>query len=496
MKILEKDLEQALLNKINRLDSVVNNYGANNADGVVAYNESGFYIKKLNDSSLRKIYTEEEIMSMHDSLYTEKALTTSTNFHVMNPIKSDNKAIRSFLQEASLATVTADLKNNIFLFKNKGSSVVLLYSNGKLNYIADNKLILNVMIGELLLKELNIDFKEIVDVDFYEDMIYLATYRNGILRFNGKEFETVCTELYLQKIEVVSPELVFCITDEYCSLFNMKVVKRAEKLMFLNKSHQVAKDVFASESGIAILGNPVGVPSDSLVHFLQKNKDAISFNLMDYRLSKNPASIYYSPKFIRLIGNIIYVSGKFKDNLFIWTYNVDTRDFEEQFIDCIEVDELTGFEMIRNQFVISSKKHIYVVSENKLLEKYFVQSEIMKLYSSGNSLYVIDKRGLSSFMLPEYVAKNDTITFDIFRSYEACNNIDILVKNASRNEPVKIFDKETMTEIKPAYYAIYNGSAILKLINCKSTALELRLTVTPNSVIDGIVVKTNRQFMR
>ena len=53
-----------------------------------------------------------------------------------------------------------------------------------------------------------------------------------------------------------------------------------------------------------------------------------------------------------------------------------------------------------------------------------------------------------------------------------------------------------MTEIKPAYYAIYNGSAILKLINCKSTALELRLTVTSTSDIGGIVVKTNRQFMR
>ena len=496
MKILEKDLEQSLLNKINRLDSIVANYGPNNADGVVAYNASGFYIKKLNDSSLRKIYNEDEIMSLHESLLDEKALTTSTNFHVMNHEKYDNKAIRSFLKEASLSTVATDLKENVYRFKNNEKDIVLLYSNGRLKYISENQLMIDYQISDLLLRNHNIDFRDIVDLDVYDGQIYLATYRNGIIKFNGKEVEVVCTELYLQKIAVVNQDLVFCVTDEYCSLFNMKVCKRAEKMNILNKLQQNAKDIFANEFGIAILGDPVGVPSDSVVHCLLRNKDDISFNLIDYRLPKNPASIYYSPKFIRFMGNKIYVSGQYKENVFIWTINPESREFTEKIIDCIKLDDLRGFEIIRDNFIIATKSNIYVTNDNTLEEKYFTDCEIKRMYSSGSNLYIVDSRGVAMFVLQENIAKNETLVFDIFRSYEPCNNIDILVKNASRNEPVKIFDKDTMAEIKPAYYAIYNGSAILKLINCKSTALELRLTVTATSDIGGIVVKTNRQFMR
>ena len=79
---------------------------------------------------------------------------------------------------------------------------------------------------------------------------------------------------------------------------------------------------------------------------------------------------------------------------------------------------------------------------------------------------------------------------------EPCNNIDICVIGGTRAERVSIIDAETKKEISPSFYMVYDGKAIIKLMNCKSLKLQMKISVSQTSHLKGIVVKENRMFLR
>ena len=72
MKITRKELDASIIAKLDQLDNVKTTFDENASDGFVSYGPNGFYFKKTNDTFLKKVFTEDEIVDLEESLLSTR----------------------------------------------------------------------------------------------------------------------------------------------------------------------------------------------------------------------------------------------------------------------------------------------------------------------------------------------------------------------------------------------------------------------------------------
>ena len=112
MKITRRDLDVDVLNKLDCLDKVKDTFDENNPDGFISYNpKSGFYFKKTNDTFLKKVFVEDEIVALEKALTSKDRNIRSTMYEDLRLDNKLNSATQSFLIANSLTHLqcSADL---------------------------------------------------------------------------------------------------------------------------------------------------------------------------------------------------------------------------------------------------------------------------------------------------------------------------------------------------------------------------------------------------
>ena len=77
---------------------------------------------------------------------------------------------------------------------------------------------------------------------------------------------------------------------------------------------------------------------------------------------------------------------------------------------------------------------------------------------------------------------------------EQSNNIDLLIVNGAK---LNIrFNNDEGRNIQPAFVAQYGNDYICKFLNCTEKNFNIKIHVDEATVLDGIILKSNKMFLR
>lgn len=503
MKITRKELDAPILAKLDQLDNVKNTFDENASDGFVSYGPNGFYFKKTNDTFLKKVYTEDEIVDLEMSLKSEKRNIKSS---LLTDIRLDSKfnnAARKFMYNIPF-TFTKDFTGRILLKRKISEGILVLLSDGSLVKSKDEN-IESLNIISILRESFNLSsqfsvysFVGMAEIDI--NTFLIATNNFGIYKisFTEKNAELICILNMVKDIEYTHTGNLFVATDDFCAQYDIKSGKRIEKYCNLLNERQIPKRIIKSENGIFVYGIPAGIQNnDNLLHFWRLDRANVGYNCADDMIQVHSFDNAYQVLTDWVDDSYLYLSGKLGNHkLFVWKYDLNTLDMEEFIFDCVDLTTLDGFVSINNHYIYLSKKFIYIIRDNTVVGTYKLSQECEGLYTFKGLIYTTYKKSFAKFMLPSFDSKVDNLSYLIYDGADACNNIDIFVGGASRSERISLIDMDTNREILPSYYLVYNNNSIIKLMNCKSLKIKMVISVSEKSDLEGIVVKNNRMFLR
>ena len=501
MKITRRDLDSAIIEKLDLLDNVAATYDENNPDGFVSYGKAGFYFKKTNDTFLKKVFNEDEIVALEEALVNPAKNVRSSALLDMRDDKTYfNAATKNFLHNIGLKH-RLSTQDAIKVFES-GRYLAILFKSGKLTLVsADGSREINLLnsLKEQFALSSVIGVYDIVDIKDSDNIIVVATRNNGIYKItldSELKYEQLVELSDVRSIEITPTKMLFVAADGLCGLYNLSTGLRAERFLNIKNDTQVPVDSIIDNSGnIFVIATTLGANNlDNMLHSWMIDAAGVAYNCKDSSMPRNPIDRRFQPMFMRADGDFIYVAGLFKEErVFVWKYCISKMEMESTVFD-LELDEFTGFMAVGGNYLILSKNMIYVFGEEKLSLKLSVNCSKFVLFNGA--ILVLTSEGLYELALPKFVAEPKQLLFNIMSASEPCNNIDIAVLGAGRAERISIIDADTKKEIQPSYYMVYDGKSIIKLMNCKSLKLQLKISVSQTSALKGIVVKQNRMFLR
>ena len=499
MKITMRDLDENILEKLKSLDGVVNSYDEKNPDGFVSYGPNGFYFKKTNDTFLKKIYTEDEIVDLEECLETPKKNILSSSFTDFRIDKKFNKAVQKFLYRLTPSLV--EFENRIVKIEND-EKVMILLDNGVLT-TEDKSLNINVL--ELLHSNFNLtaqlDVGHIVRILTYKDTdLIVATTDFGIYKIslNDNSVELLVSQKGVKDIALTYTGNLFVAAKDSCAQYDIASSLKTEKYLNIFNDQQLPEKIIKTNEEIFVQATPAGCYStENLIHLWKLDGAKVAYNCKDRILEKLPTDKDYQILFDSKTQEAVFFAGKINSKIFVWKIALDGKyTFTEEIIDCIDSTQFTGFMAFNGLLLFIVGKHFYIVKDNTIINKYQLPEVSNGLYMNNNQLFTVAKSGLVKIDLPKFEEKSEMLSYRIYSDVDACNNIDIFVKGGSRNERISLIDEDTNKEIKPSYYFLHGKDSVIKLMNCKATKIKMLVSVTTTSNIDGIVVKNNRMFLR
>ena len=500
MKITEYDLDAKLAEKINRLEGIVSSFDGNDPDGFISYGKDGFYFKKTNDTFLKRVYTEDDIIDLDRSLGSDKANITST---ALADIRSDrtvfNSAVKDFLYELDVQD-RKEFDGRILLHREFSQGIIVYTDKGTM-YYAGKSIDVFRLISETFNMAASMRIYSIVDfAEIDPDNIIVATSSMGIYKVSmaDNSVELITGFDAVRRIEVSHSGDLFIFSDNTVAVYEIKTGLCIEKYNNMHNHLQIPWETMKVASGIYAIGKPIGMSGqDSLLHFWELDRAGKSYNMKDSLIERNPSDNRYQPLSVyRPKQGGIMVSGLFGDKIFIWSYD-NGHALKETMLDCVPAKDMTGFLPIEGGYLVLCGRDLYVVKGKSLDCHFRLPCECRDLMDMDNGIAAISDNALVRIELPEFEARATQLAYDILNISEKCNNIDIYIKGATRNERISIIDQETGKEIAPSYYIVYDGcNSVIKLINCQAKRIGLTIMVNPASKIAGIVVKRNRMFLR
>lgn len=504
MKVTMRDLDSNILEKLNVLDNVAKTYDEKHPDGFVSYGPNGFYFKKTNDTFLKKVFDENEIVSLEQSLHSNAANILSSELVDFRADNKANTATKSFLFKTPF-TYKKDLGSKITHYKSFDNIVYTLNADGCLHRVDGNNEMASVSILKILEENFNLAKKiytgDIVDFDILDaDTVILATANFGVYKvhISKKEVELLFVAERVRKIKITYTKTLFVLTDDFCAQYDINTGNRIEKYSNIANRRQLPLDAVRVDGDIFVLGAPVGIFNlDNIIHLWKLDAEKISYNCADSKIERFQLDNRYQIMFIAYDENYVYLSGLFKDSPFVLNLDRKTlRVVKTKIYTALTLDEYTDFRAIDGKFVVLSKNMLYILNSNSIEERLQLDADCSRVKILNGEVVAISGSCLVKFQLTKFSTAVDTLTYNILNTEEPCNNLDILIKNAGRAERVTLIDGSTGREIQASYYLLYKGNAVLKLMNCKSTNIILKLAVTTTSNVEGIVVRKNRMFLR
>lgn len=501
MKTTRRDLDSEILEKLDQFDNVVKGYDPSNPDGFISYGASGFYFKKTNDTFLKKVYVEDEIVEFENELTSTKRNITSSLLKDIRRDEKFNTAAEKFLYNIKLNNIL-NCEDSICFIKKYFNFYLLLTKSGKLLKISNKTKEFETNIVKKINETFNIsiDLFNIKCIDAIDENTFLiATENNGIFKFDISidSLELVVLLNNVRSIVYTHTGNIFVATDDFCAQYDIKSGMRIEKYNIIFNERQIPKEVYRFDGGILIITVPAGVQTIvPLVHYMKLDDARVGYNWADGVIEPHPFDIGYQILKTFIDDKYLYLVGKLHEKIFVWKYDLKTFAFSNEIIDCIRLDNIDGFISANDFYMFLNENKLYAVRNNELQQNFAFSENIKELFIENGEFLTTGKSGIFSFITPKFENKMDNLLYQIYDGTEPCNNIDIFVKNASRSERITILDRETKKEIIPSYYIVYNNNSVIKLMNCKSLKIDMNIQVNSATSLGGILVKNNRLFLR
>jgi hypothetical protein len=511
VKISKNELDQELNNKIDRLDGVISNFTNDDKAGFLAYNGEKFFIKRMNDVSLRSIFKDSDIQKYRDSLYEEKGSIKNSfrsNFNM------ENASIRAFKTQliSPKEEVFYTSQSRIVLSKRNGNILLFLTEKGLLIKF---DLVKKETIGGVdLVSELKKNFAiqsisayDFLALEFYKDDALISTTSNGVLFFNFAKgsLEVKLSENGVVLIRDLGNGTILCGIDRVdanVAFFNFESGMKVESSNILKrKLFQLPILVDSYKSHLFLVGRPYGAnTTQNVVHYWKKDLAGHSFNNADGEIFPGFDYHNHTIKLLSLTEEYMYVSG-LKENgaLFIWQY--DLRDLQKPFrefvFDKFKFKKLDFVDFTEDYFITGDGNFIYFLDARGNIEKNIKLSKEVKdvFIMDANNLIVMTDKELISVSLPDYISEKN-VMLNIYSSEVACNNIDIFIKSNDANEKFAFIDLETSTEIAPYFLATHKNETIVKILGSTAKKIGMKILIPEGTEIEGIVVNPDRLFLK
>jgi hypothetical protein len=512
MKINKNDIEQGLIDKVNRLDKIVDNFKDEDRASFVAYNGESFYLKRISDLNIRRILSESDLENYKAHLYNQEGLiknSFTTNFNNENKSASNFKSQIVKAKEELLYTSTG----RILLSKRYGS--ILYFLNDKGILVKYNLTEANSEYAVDLIKETKTNFaiKSIAPYDF----LYLEPVSNGILIstvYNGvffydfvkKSLEIKFTESNVVVMKHLNNGNVMCGIDRIDGntvFFDFESGLKVETSNVLKrKMFQVPHLIDSYKDHLFIVGKPYSLnTTKDLIHYWRKDDANLSFNNADGEVFPGYEHKNYLIKYLTVTDGYAYVSGlKENKELFVWQYDLSklSEPFKEFSFKNFLFSQLSFVELSEEYFIAADGNRLFYMNSEGGVEKNIQLSESVKdiFFTKDTSEFVmISDQKIIKVTLPDYKHESELI-LNIFESDKDCNNIDIFIKSSDGREKYAFIDTETVSSIAPFYLATYENNTIVKLLGSTAKHIIMKISIPEGTQIEGIVVNANRLFLK
>lgn len=510
MRVTKKDLDSEIVKKLDQLDPIIN---SNEKDGFISFDGTNFYIKKTNEMGLKKVFSHEEIYSLQQDCLNNRSDSNFTNSRTQDLRKSvSNKYNEVFensfninLKERNVYELSAEA----VLSRNINQNIFILTSDGHLTKISNSGRsyttnILGYMNNQF---SLNATVLDIVDIEYSQNIVYLAIKNKGIYKFfedsNSLELFSVFSNIKFCRI---IKNKMFVITDELVNILSLESGKRLEKSSRIKNSFQVPSKCTNTETKLFLTGKAVGIAGlDNLLHIWELDPSEISLNNIDHKISKNNEDYRYLIKSICVNSNRVFIIGNLEKDIFIWIYDLNNlSNFHQEIIisdNNYDFRNITSAEIINSTLFIGVDDRIVQYNIENSKKNIFKASSIIKdLLFYNDQLYCIFKNTVKSLTIPMIESESEICEFEIMNSESSCNNIDIIVVGGTKNETVELVD-EIGNILIPSYQLIteVNGisNIVIKILNSTTKKISLRIKVTKDqSKIYGIACNRNKLYLR
>jgi hypothetical protein len=502
MRVSERDLDNNLLEKVNRLDNVVSSYNSN-IEGFLSYNKDGFYFKQTNDDYLKQLLSEDDIINMKKNIDEPAVNVVSSKYTNILKKASTNKAVETFYQ---------DLQGKFLFLVNKNIIKYKIYSNDlnetvfvclldDLSFIVYNVSTKQTYIFNIA-SELETKFS-LVNIpvyslnDFFIDktLLYFSLFQHGVYKYDlsSKELSMVSNKTDIEFIDLLPNQNIFCIGSDSIAVYS-KEEKISEEFYQLRKLNQHPKFYLHYKDKYFVIGKNYGVDSSKkLVHAWKYN--GLDLENIDEQIENNIEDQNYEIKYATIYQDKLYITGvnHYDDTLFIWAYNLLTLRLEDINIPKIKLDQYYNI-LFYNEKILLSYKDMLKVLDKGLLHTYHINSNIQKL-TVYDQLYYMNDNKIYQLDLPVYSTADEIMNFKIYNKQNSCNTIDIYIDNYNGKSEDIVFSSGSNI-IEPLFKIIDEGNAYIRLYDCKETSIDMQLHIYETTSIKGIAIKENKIFLR
>jgi hypothetical protein len=511
MKINKGELDPTLVGKIERLDSVVDGFVDEDKSGFLSYNGKDFVVRRVNDSSFRRMFSESDVRRMEDSLYNESGLIRNSFRSNFNTSNQASAAFRSQVVRPKEETMYVS-DSQIVLSRHVGDSLVFVNSKGILVKI-DIKTGKTVGAADVK-KELTSNFAvtskaafDFLAMEPYGEGVLLSTSGNGVLYydFSSKKLEVKFSENGVTMIRNLGKGTVMCAADR---IDNNVMFFSFETGMKLESSNALKRGTFQNpaisdvyKDHLFIVGRPYAANTTlGLLHHWERDKAGISMENSDLSLHQGRDYLNHSVKHLLVTDDSVYVSGLTgHGKLFVWQYDIKrlSEPFKEIRIEGLSFEAVDFLDFSDQFIVVGSGKNLYFLGADSSIERNLLLSErIQEIFFSGDDeLVQVSGSKILKVRIPKYTESRE-ISLEVYRSESHCNNIDLLIKGCSGKEKFSIFNPDTLEQISPSYIANYQDKTIAKISGSGAKAIALKMSVEPGTRIEGVAVNPDRLFLK
>lgn len=504
MKVTRRDLDEAILTKLDSLDNVAKTYDERFPDGFVSYGPNGFYFKKTNDTFLKKVFDENEITALEEGLYVPRKNVKSTVFHDLRTDNKVNNATKSFVRNMK-STNYKEFDDKVLIYKRHDLLDYVFTLDGNLTVIHEKSSDV-INISKILDDNFSIASKrcyptDIVDIEVLNrDEVIIATSNFGIYKLNvpKKEMELLFAVEDVVKVKLLHNGNLFVAAKLFCAQYELVTGYKVENYLNLYNQSQRPVDLMLTNTEIFVLAtNMNSINNENIIHCWKLDDSKTAYNCVSKQIEKIALDNRYQVLFESFDINFVYIAGLFGDHPFVLA--IDRRNYRVHkkiiFKNCC-IDSFDDFRAIDGRFFILADKDLYIANMEGIDEHMILDGSYSRIKVLNGEIISSSNNRLVKFQLDKFDTVSDSLEYIVLDDAEPCNNIDILVKGVGRSERITLIDAETKKEIPASYYILYKGNAIIKLMNCKSKKIVLRMAVTPTSNVEGIVIKKNRIFLR
>jgi hypothetical protein len=516
MKITDKELDQLIVEKVNRLDTIIENFSEDDKSGFVAYNGEKFYIKRANELLLKKVFSSNDITNYHEHLYTEKGSiknSFNSNLNYKNVASTSIGSQAAFLEGFSLYNTS----NRIKKIKRYDTYVLMLDTKGVFYKfdLAERKEIFAFDFVRKVTTDFAIEKLEPFDVlefEIYKDGFLIATAYNGVFYADivNNTIEVKFLEENVVSIKDIQNDNLLMANDEgVITIYNFTTGMRIETFNTLKKLNQHQRALESNGEYVFVLGKSTTIEenSENLLHVWKRDRAGLGYNNIDRLLYPGYDSRRYHIMFLSLdeSDKHAYLSGV-KDGkyLFLWKYNLEKLDeqFEEIVFKTIEIDKLNFVKVDDKNITFSNNDQLITINgEGRIIKNFYLKN--LKSLDIQNVVYrkdqkdmiIVSGNDLMLYRLPDHRFEKE-LTFKVYDEEVACNNIDIYFSTTPIKEKITFIDADTSAEIRPYYSMNGEFGYIYKIVGSPSKKILMKVLPDETTVINGVVVNADRLFLK